>query len=99
LGREIAGQDQQRGHRENSLEDPHDILDGYIAPNDLVNGKRLERTGPGDNDERQEDSDLLEEIVRDSTFKANDIGRQHRKKKDNKVDQTLADFTENEVNN
>jgi hypothetical protein len=92
---EVTSQDQERRHGQDSLENSRCVPDRNISPDDLVNGKSLERDGPGNDDIRQEANNLFEEIVRDSAFKPNDIGRRQRESKDNKVNQALADLTEN----
>jgi len=78
LGREITGQDQQHGHRENSLEDSPDVMDGDISPDNLVDGKRLEGNGPGNNDVWQEDRYLPNELARDGSLEADEIRREQR---------------------
>jgi hypothetical protein len=94
---EVTRQDQERRHRQDSLENSRCVPDRNISPDDLVNGKSLERDGPCDDDIRQEANNLFEEIIRDSAFEADEICREQRESENNKIDQTLADFTENET--
>jgi hypothetical protein len=60
-------------------------MDGDISPDDLVNGKSLERDGPCDYDIWQEGNNLFEEIVRDCAFEADEIGREQRQSENQQI--------------
>jgi hypothetical protein len=70
-------------------------MDGDISPDNLVDGKRLEGNGPGNNDVWQEDRYPPNELARDGSLEADEIRREQRQGKYYQVDEPLADLTEN----
>jgi hypothetical protein len=89
---EVASQDQESGHGQDSFENSRYVSDRNISPDDIVNGKGVERDRPCDDDTRQKGNKLVSEIIRDSAFEADEICREQRESEDNKVAQTFVDF-------
>jgi len=72
-------------------------MDGNIAPDNLVDGKRLEGYGPGNNDVWQEDRHLPHKLARDGSLEADEIRRKQRQGKDDEVNNALTELAEKEA--
>ena len=74
-------------------------MDGDISPDNLVDGKRLEGNGPGNNDVWQKDRHLPHELARNDSLEADEIRRKQRQGKDDKVNDALTKLTEDNIKN